>query len=318
MYRRTFFVVFLCVLFPATLVMAQISTTPPEIAAEIKEMGNNLSPEIIGHTAHHYVLLHGNVDRSGVKVTKDEKYGSDERHKLDVYVPSEKASSPMPILVFVIGGGFVGGNKSTPGTPFYDNIGFYFAKRGILTIIINYRLAPKHKWPAGTEDVAGALTWVRKNGEKFGGDTNRIFVMGYSSGGAHVSSYTFQEEFQLKEGDGLCGAILMSGVYDPAWFPAPLYYGEDKSKYPSMAPIRYVEGRKIPIFIIFAEFDPYFFEVQTSDLFQALCQRDKVCPTIKQLIGHNHVSQVFHIGTADESIGPDILEFIRTRGPLSK
>jgi len=318
MYRRTFFLVFICVLFSATLVMAQISTTPPEVTAKVREMGKNLSPEIIGATAKLYVPLHGNVDRSGVKVTKDEKYGPDERHRLDVYVPSEKASSPIPILVFVHGGGFVGGDKSTPGTPFYDHIGFYFAKRGILTILPTYRLAPKHKWPSGTEDVAGALTWVRKNGEKFGGDTNRIFVMGFSSGGAHVSSYIFQEEFQLKEGDGLSGAILMSGVYDPAVYPAPLYYGEDKSKYPSMAPIKYVDGRKIPIFIILAEFDPYIFEVQTSDLFQALCQRDKACPTIKQLIGHNHISQALHIGTADESIGPDILEFIRTRGPLSK
>ena len=316
MYRRTFFVVLICVLFSATSLMAQISVTPPEVTAKVREMGKNLSPEIIGATAKLYVPLHGNVDRSGVKVTKDEQYGPDERHRLDVYVPSEKANSPMAILVFFHGGGFVGGNKSTPGTPFYDHIGYYFAKRGILTILPTYRLAPKHKWPAGTEDVAGALTWVRKNGEKFGGDTNRIFVMGYSSGGAHVASYIFQEEFQLKESDGLSGAILMSGVYDPALFPAPLYYGEDKSKYPSMAPINFIDGRKIPIFMIFAELDPYNMEVQTSDLFQALCQRDKACPTIKQLIGHNHISEALHIGTADESIGPDIVEFIRTRAPL--
>jgi len=318
MYRGTFFVVFTCVLFSATSVMAQISATPPEVAAKINEMGSNLSPEIIGTTMKLYMPLHANVDRSGVKVTKDEKYGPDERHRLDVYEPSKKASSPMPILVFVHGGGFVAGNKSSPDSPFFGNIGYYFAKRGILTVIPTYRLAPKHKWPAGTEDVAGALAWVRKNGEKFGGDTNRIFIMGHSAGGAHVASYIFQEEFQLKEGDGLSGAILMSGVYDPEKAPAPPYYGEDKSKYPSMAPIRYIDGRKIPIFIIFAELDPYFLEVQTSDLFQALCQRDKACPTIKQLMGHNHLSEAYHIGTADESIAPDILEFIRTRGPLSK
>ncbi len=318
MYRGTFFVVFICVFFSATSVMAQISASPPEVTTKIREMGKNLSPEIIGTTMKLYVPLHGNVDRSGVKVTIDEKYGPDERHRLDVYAPSEKASSPMPILVFVHGGAFVAGDKSAPNSPFYGNIGYYFAKRGILTVIPTYRLAPKHKWPAGTEDVAGALAWVRKNGEKFGGDTNRIIIMGHSAGGAHVATYIFQEEFQLKEGDGLSGAILMSGVYDPAMFPAPPYYGEDKSKYPSMAPIRYIDGRKIPVFIIFAEFDPYSFDVQTSDLFQALCQRDKACPTIKQLIGHNHLSEAYHIGTADESIGPDIVEFIRTRSPLSK
>jgi acetyl esterase len=318
MHGRTFFFVFILTVFLATSVMAQISATPPEVAAKIREMGKNLSPEVLGTTMKLYMPLHGNVDRSGVKVTKDEQYGTDERHRLDVYEPSEKAGKPMPILVFVHGGGFVAGNKSSPDSPFFGNIGYYLAKRGILTVIPTYRLAPKHKWPAGTEDVAGALTWVRKNGEKFGGNTNRIVIMGHSAGGAHVASYIFQEEFQLKEGDGLIGAILLSGVYDPEKAPAPPYYGEDKSKYPSMAPIKYIDGRKIPVFIVFAEFDPYFIDGQTSDLFQALCQRDKACPTIKQLMGHNHLSEAYHIGTADESIGPDIVEFIRTRGPLSK
>ena len=142
--------------------------------------------------------------------------------------------------------------------------------------------------------------------------------MGHSAGATHVASYIFQEEFQLRGGDGLVGAILASGVYDPAKVPAPAYYGEDKSKFPFMAPIKYVDGRKIPVFIIFAELDPYFFDVQTSDLFQALCQRDKACPMIKQLIGHNHLSEMYHIGTGDESVGPDILEFIRARGSLLK
>jgi acetyl esterase len=317
MSRRTYFVVFICALFSATSVMGQISATP-EVAARINKIGTAVTNETAEATTRLYVPLHTKVDRSGVKVTKDEKYGPDERHRLDVYEPSEKTGKPMPILVFVHGGGFTTGDKSIARTPFYDNVGYYFAKHGILTVLPTYRLAPKYKWPAGTEDVAGALAWVRKNGSKFGGDTSRIFIMGHSAGGAHVASYIFQEEFQLKEGDGLSGAIFMSGGYDSEKVPRPAYYGEDKSKYPSMAAIKYVDGRKIPVFIVFAELDPDFLHVQAFDLFQALCQRDKACPTIKQLIGHNHLTEIYHIGTADESIAPDILEFVRTRGPLSK
>lgn len=105
----------------------------------------------------------------------------------------------------------------------------------------------------------------------------------------------------------------MSGLCDPAKVPAPAYYGEDVSKYPSMASIRHIEGRKIPVFIeAFAEFNPYHFDVQTVELLQALSQRDKACPAIKQLIGHNHLSEIYHINTSDEYIGPDILEFVRT------
>ena len=245
-YRRTPIFTAVLFFFMTAASMAQVSLVTPEIGLRLREMGKGLSPEIMSTTTRLYVPLHANAPREGGKVTRDEKYGPDERQRLDVYAPVNKPDGPVPILMFVHGGAFVAGDKSTAGSPFYDNIGYYFARHGVLTIVPTYRLAPKHKWPAGTEDVAGALAWVRKNGEQFGGDTNRVFLMGHSAGGAHVASYVFQKEFQLKEGDGLVGAILMSGLYDPAKAPSPAYYGEDASKYPSMAPIRFIEGRKNP------------------------------------------------------------------------
>ena len=76
-----------------------------------------------------------------------------------------------------------------------------------------------------------------------------------------------------------------------------------------------VEGRTMPVFITFAELDPNFFHVQAAALFNAICKRDNACPAIKQLVGHNHMSEIYHVNTRDESIGPDILEFIRSRRP---
>ena len=54
-----------------------------------------------------------------------------------------------PVLVFVHGGGFTGGNKSTPGSPFYDNVPLWAARNGLVGVNITYRLAPQHPWPAG-------------------------------------------------------------------------------------------------------------------------------------------------------------------------
>jgi len=110
----------------------------------------------------------------------------------------------------------------------------------------------------------------------------------------------------------------MSGLYDPrvAAVPAeanPSYYGKNASQYASMAAIRHIEGREIPVFIVFAELDPDFFHMQAAELFRALCQRDNSCPRIKQLANHNHMSEVYHINTADESIGPEILDFIHSK-----
>ena len=61
------------------------------------------------------------------------------------------------------------------------------AKRGYVCFAINYRLAPKHKSPAQTEDCRDAVRWIRQNGEKYKADPERIGAMGYSAGGHLVS-----------------------------------------------------------------------------------------------------------------------------------
>jgi acetyl esterase len=305
-----FVMLFFAILFSTTLAMGQMSANPPRVAEKIREMGNQLNPDVIRITNELYAPLLAEAPKGGVKVTKDEKYGADERNRLDIYQPEAKPPVPAPILVFVHGGGFVRGDKGE-----FGNLGTYFARRGILTITTNYRFAPKNMWPSGAEDLAGVLKWIRQNGDKFGGDINRIFLMGTSAGAAHVSSYVFFEDFQLKEGDGVAGAILFSGpTYDTSQLDLQrdtVYYGKDESKYPAMSAIKHVDGRKIPLFIVIAELDMPSIHYQNRVLIDALYERDKALPTMKLLVGHNHISEVTHFNTKDESIGPDILEFIK-------
>ena len=85
------------------------------------------------------------------------------------------------MLVYIPGGGYVGGDKNSDGV-FYGNLGVYFARHGYLTIVANYRLAPAHPWPAGSQDVAGAIAWARKEAEAHGGDAGRLFLFGQSAG----------------------------------------------------------------------------------------------------------------------------------------
>src|SRR3546814_8950681 len=113
----------------------------------------------------------------------DIAYGSEERHRLDVY-PHDKASAP--VLLFLHGGGFVGGDKR--GDPlFYGNVGRYFAAHGYLTVLANYRLAPDATWPSGNEDIAAILSWIGGNAAAHGGDPERILIIGQSAGAAHVT-----------------------------------------------------------------------------------------------------------------------------------
>lgn len=63
-----------------------------------------------------------------------------------------------------------------------------FARRGYLVFNMNYRLAPKHAFPAAHEDVTDAYLWVLRNAEQFGGDLSRVVVAGESAGANLVTS----------------------------------------------------------------------------------------------------------------------------------
>lgn len=103
--------------------------------------------------------------------------------KLDVYRPRQ-ASSPAPTLVYIHGGGWVGGSKETA---FFQAMP-YLAK-GWAVVNVEYRLGRHSLAPAAVEDCLCALRWVVRNAKTYGFDTNRIVVTGHSAGG-HLSLTT--------------------------------------------------------------------------------------------------------------------------------
>lgn len=300
-------------------VPAQMSANPPEIGAAIRKMGPRLNRDIAIATGKLYAPLLAKMPTDGVKVIPDQAYGPDTRNKLDVYRPERRRAKRAPIVVFLHGGGFARGDKRR-----YANLGTYFARHGVIGMIANYRFAPENKWPSGAEDIALVIKWIRKNGAKFGGDARRVFLMGNSAGAVHVATYVFFERFHVNN-DGVGGAILVSGsAYElkskltpegKLWHLGERgYFGADTSKYDDMSLIRQLPGRKIPLFVVYAELDPPPIQAQNMLLIKGLFKRDKLLPTIKQVLGHNHISITRHFNTKDQSLGPDILAFIATHG----
>ena len=95
-----------------------------------------------------YAPLQEKEPYQGVKVERDVKYGAADRNLLDVFL-RDTASPARPVLIYVHGGGFVAGNKRTPGSPFNDNIMLWAVKNGFVGVNMTYRLAPQSPWPAG-------------------------------------------------------------------------------------------------------------------------------------------------------------------------
>jgi acetyl esterase/lipase len=158
-----------------------------DVASAIAAIGDVVSPETLDASRAVYADAHEEPPYGSVVLTRDVAYGPHERHRLDLF--AAPGSRDLPVILFVHGGGFVRGDKSTPGTPHNENVGLWACRSGMVGVTMNYRLAPEHRWPAGAQDVAAAVAWLRANVAARGGDPDRIVLVGSSAGATHIASY---------------------------------------------------------------------------------------------------------------------------------
>jgi triacylglycerol lipase len=285
-----------------------MSQMPDNIRQALAEIGANFNPDVLERTRALYAPLVSTA--GGIEEVQDLPYGSNARQKLDVYTPGR--SGNRPVIVYVPGGGFTGGDKRSDER-FYGNLGRWFARQGLVCVILNYRLAPAYGWPAGAEDVRSALAWTWTNIDEYGGHPDQMFLFGQSAGASHAATCLFDPMVREAPNQPL-GAILASGVYHvDAQTNTPnhlAYFGKDASKYEARSPINHVATSKVPLLLSLAEFDPVGLSVPTLELAAAITKRDGKAPQLFYQRHHNHVSTVLSFDTGDETFGRVILNFI--------
>jgi len=125
--------------------------------------------------------------------SSDIAYGSDIRNRLDVYAGSNCPAAGCPVMVAVHGGGWIGGDK----IDFYHSrVAATLARQGLTLVVPNYRLAPANKHPAQIEDIALAIAWTYQNIKAYGGNPDRIYLMGHSAG-AHLVALAGTNDYYL-------------------------------------------------------------------------------------------------------------------------
>lgn len=107
-------------------------------------------------------------------------HASGQESRLDVIGPRDRAK-PRPVLIYIHGGGWVGGSKDRMFLHFLP-----WLQMGVAVVNVEYRLARSALAPGAVEDVRCALRWVYENAEQYGLDTSRIITSGHSAGG-HLS-----------------------------------------------------------------------------------------------------------------------------------
>ncbi len=99
---------------------------------------------------------------------------------LDLYLPENPDRKPLPVVIWVHGGGWLNGSKAKPKAE-------YLAEHGYAVVSINYRLTHEGTWPAQIDDCRESVRWVRRNAESYSFDPKHIGAWGSSAGGHLVA-----------------------------------------------------------------------------------------------------------------------------------
>jgi acetyl esterase/lipase len=232
--------------------------------------------------------------------------------RYDFYRPLGVAG-PVPAVVFVHGGGWAGGDPSQAG-----GNGMHFARNGIATVSISYRLAPAHPFPAALDDVRRGLRHVRANADAFGIDPERIVLLGLSAGAhlamlAHLAREVGALAPDLPDdlrdvSEDVLGVIAHYGPYDLArrkpvdgWDPIGAFLGEratDPDAIALASPVRHAARASAPVLLVHGTADTVVSHRESVRMHEAL-EREGRASELLILDGAPHAFQVEWRGEAN-------------------
>lgn len=282
---------------------------PPDVIAQLAALDPEITPQLAQASWALLTPFHEKAGYTAPKIDRDLAYGDDPRHRLDVHTAGDEDTGK-PVFVFVHGGGFVRGDKHTPGSPQYDLVGAWAVRHGYVGVTMTYRLAPAHVWPAGAQDVAAAVGWLKQHIAAYGGDPDKIVVAGNSAGAVHVASYVAGQG----GGDpaGIAGAALLSGIYvihDPTpGEPEHVYYGPNPG--PEVSPLPGLLDGAVPLLFSVAEHDPARFQREAAGVVSAWLGRHGTVPDLVWVEGHNHMSTIASLTVDEPALGTPLARFI--------
>lgn len=196
----------------------------------------------------------------GDKVLRNLPYGDHERQKLDVYLPP--APKNAPIILMVHGGGWVENDKAHPTV--VVNKGRHYLGQGLIYVSMNYRYAPEVTPLAQAQDVLSGLVFVQRNARKWGGNPDRIILMGHSAGGHLVSLVSSDPSaMKIKELKPWKGSVILdSAAFDVEKIMgsgqgiASYYhtaFGADHALWKETSPMRRLSNKAVPMLLVCSE-----------------------------------------------------------------
>jgi arylformamidase len=223
-----------------------------------------------------------------------EAYGPTEIEKLDIY---RTKRTNAPIFLFIHGGAWLGGPAKNRAflAEMFVNAGAHFVSPDFVRVD-----AANGDLRVMAEQVRRAITWTYKNATIFGGDPNRLYIGGHSSGG-HLSAVSlvtdWKKDFGLPE-DIVKGGLCMSGMYDMKAVRLSkrntyVKFTDDVEQ--AMSPQRYIALLRAPVIVTYGGNETPEFQRQARDFAAAVESAGKAVELI-EAANYNHVEMEESLG----------------------
>jgi arylformamidase len=238
-------------------------------------------------------------------------YGSADIEKLDIYIAKQRNA---PINIFIHGGAWRSGNAKGAA---YMSETFVDAGAHFVSLDFNNVTDVGGDLMILAEQVRRAIAWVYKNAASFGGDANRLYVSGTSSGGhlaAVALTTNWQKDFGLPA-DTLKGGLCCSGMYD--LYPVSLSARAGYVKFTSemiekLSPQRHLDKLVAPVIVAHGTLETPEFQRQNRDFAAAVKAAGK---SVTFLIGqgYNHFEMFETLGNPYGLLGRAMLEQMKLK-----
>lgn len=238
-------------------------------------------------------------------------YGKLPRERLDVYAPKSRNRANLPVVVYFYGGGWQSGHRSDS-----RDIAEALAAHGIVTVAPDYRIYPEAVFPDFLDDPAAAVRWTRDHAREFGGDPQRIFLMGHSSGAHMAAMLATDPRYLAAKGianTSLSGMIGLAGPY--AAIPTSDPHMDEIFPAASRAaalPIAFVSGDEPPMLLAAGTADTDV-DPRNSDRFAEALRAHHDTVVLKKYPGYGHDTIVKSFSAArrkDSPVLADVTAFI--------
>ena len=248
---------------------------------------------------------------------------------LDLYAPA--GMGRVPVVLFVHGGSLEEAGERRDA-PMYAMVCPGLAARGILCGTMDYRLAPSYQWPAMPRDVAAAVRWLQDSVTARGGDPDRIFLVGHSSGCLLAALVALDSSYLEEQGlhaKAVAGVVAMGCTLAP-WDTTgrEVSQGElqrsfardegERRIYGSLSwrlranPTSWVSGQAPPFLVLIAESERYMPPIleEAARFVRLLRERDRPAD-LRILRGRRHVTTTTGFGNPADTVANLVAAFVR-------